>query len=118
MHKILSFSEDERKSRYYLTRGESADPSEVYVDSFENSGSETYHFYHCLVPTNDQSSSSEVIPDYSEVEQREIRVYATPDREASTPSDQRTSSGSTPQEEETYDRTNGWRKVCWDLERE
>ena len=72
------FTDDERKSRYYLTRGESADPSEKFTDSFEDSVSETYHFYHSLHPPND-GSSNEALPEYSEVGPQDIQIYATPE---------------------------------------
>ena len=73
-------------SRYYLTRGESADPSEKFLDSFEDSASETYHFYHSLHPPNEGSSTSNEALQavYSEVQAinmgpEDIQIYATPE---------------------------------------
>ena len=73
-------TDDERKSRYYLTRGESADPSEKFTDSFEDSASETYHFYHSLHPPNEGSSASnEALVEYSEVSPEDVQIYAMPE---------------------------------------
>lgn len=73
-------------SRYYLTRGESADPSEKFLDSFEDSASETYHFYHSLHPPNEGSSTSNEALQavYSEVQAinmgpEDVQIYATPE---------------------------------------
>ena len=100
------------KSRYYLTRGESADPSEMmFIDSFEDTASETYHFYHSLNPSDGKNIITGLaIPDYSEVELRDVRIYTTPERDSPTPSNQRRST-STPAQQ-VYDRTSEWRKVC------
>ena len=49
----------------------------MFVDSFEDTASETYHFYHSLNPPN--SSSSEALPEYSEVGLGDSQAYTTPD---------------------------------------
>ena len=76
----LILTDDERKSRHYLTQGQSADPSEKFADSLEDltSSSETYHVYHSLEPPNETSSNEALaeVVGCSEVSPDDALIYA------------------------------------------